>query len=48
MVQTLPGDFIDIQGDKKASADKKNPRLTFGQLFHRLSLQVHDPTIGKQ
>ena len=35
MVQSLPGDFIDIQGDKNTSTDEKDPGLTFGQLFLR-------------
>ena len=29
MVQTLPGDFIGIQGDKNKSAGKKNIGLAF-------------------
>ena len=33
MIRSLRGDFIDIQGDKNTSTDKKNPGLTFGQLF---------------
>ena len=35
MVQPLPGDFIDIQGDKNISTDKKNLGLIFGQHFPR-------------
>ena len=34
-VQPLLGDFIDIQGDKNISTDKKNLGLTFGQHFPR-------------
>ena len=58
MVQTLPGDFIGIQGDKNKSAGKKKYRasLCLGLAWakddpkkgHRLSLQLHDRTIFKQ
>ena len=58
MVQTLPGGFIDVQGDKNKSAGKKKSRtnLCLGLTWakddpkkgHRWSLQLHDPTISKQ
>ena len=34
MAQTLPGDLIDVQGDKNTSAGNKNIGLTFGHLIH--------------
>ena len=60
MAQTLPGDLIDVQGDKNTTVDKERRKhqRTFGQLFpgprittkkrHRLSLQVHGITFAKQ
>ena len=33
MFQTFPGGFIDVQGDKNTSGDKKTLGLTFGNLF---------------
>ena len=38
MVQTLPGDLTDVQGDENNTADK----------CHSLSLQVHGLSIAKQ
>ena len=38
MVQTLPGDLTDVQGDENNTADKS----------HSLSLQVHGLSIAKQ
>ena len=57
MIQTLPGDFIDVQGDKNTSADKKIRTSLWSALswakddpkkVYVLSLQAYHPTIAKQ
>ena len=57
MVQTLPGDLIDVQGDKVHQLTKKfgtdlwlalSSAKNDPKKSHILSLQVHGPTIAKQ
>ena len=43
MVQTLPGDFIDVQGDKNKSAGKKKSRTN---LCLGLTWAKNDPKKG--
>ena len=57
MVQTLPGDLFDVQGEKNTSSDKEiRNNLWWAPSWamddpkkgNNLSLKEHDPTIAKQ
>ena len=57
MVQTLPGDFIDVGGDRNTSADKKSRTNLWSTLSwakvdpkrgYKLFLYVHDLNNTKQ